>query len=157
MELYAVADYDGAIQVLVDLTARLPAHAPVFQLLSRAYANKGMLAESEHWCTRAIAADTMNAASRYLLALIRIEQHRPDEAMSALRKAIYLEPDFVVAHFTLGNLCRRKGKKREAERHLRNALLVLRRIPSEQELPESEGMTAGKLIELIAATRVEGR
>jgi chemotaxis protein methyltransferase CheR len=157
MELYAAADYDGAIQALLDVTARPPARAPAFLLLSRAYANKGMLAESEAWCTRAIAADTMNAASRYLLALIRIEQRRPEEATSALRKALYLEPDLVVAHFTLANLYRRQGKKREAERHVRNALLVLRSIPSERELPESEGMTAGMLIELIAATHVEGK
>ncbi len=156
MELYANADYDGAIEILNVLAPRPAAEASVFQLLSRAYANKGMLAKAENWCMRAIAADTMNAASRYLLALIRIEQRRPDDAMSALRKAIYLEPDFVVAHFTLANLYRRKRKQRESERHLTNALLVLQGFRSEEELPESEGMTAGNLIEMITVTRADG-
>jgi chemotaxis protein methyltransferase CheR len=157
MELYASADYPASIAVLKFLAALPLVETPVFQLLSRAYANRGMLSEAEHWCTRAIAADKMNAASRYLLALIRIEQHRPDDAMSALRKAIYLEPDFVVAHFTLANLYRRKRKHGESERHLRNALLVLQRFRSEEELPESEGMTAGSLIAMITATRADGR
>jgi chemotaxis protein methyltransferase CheR len=98
----------------------------------------------------------MNAASRYLLALIRIEQLRPDDAMSALRKAIYLEPDFVVAHFTLANLYRRRRKHGESERHLRNALRALQGFRPEEELPESEGMTAGNLIEMIEATRANG-
>jgi chemotaxis protein methyltransferase CheR len=156
MELHTHADYNGAIEILNVLAARPVADAPVFQLLSRAYANMGRLSEAENWCTRAIGADTMNAASRYLLALIRIEQQRPDDAIAALNKAIYLEPDFVVAHFTLANLYRRKSKRHEAERHLNNALLVLRGYRPEEELPESEGMTAGNLIEMITATRADG-
>jgi chemotaxis protein methyltransferase CheR len=156
MELYANAEYTGAIEILNVLASRPAAEAPVFQLLSRAYANKGRLSEADAWCLRAIAADTMNAASRYLLALIRIEQLRPDDAMSALRKAIYLEPDFVVAHFTLANLYRRRRKHGESERHLRNALRALQGFRPEEELPESEGMTAGNLIEMIEATRANG-
>lgn len=155
-ELYARADYNGAIEVLNALAARPVTDAPVFQLLSRAYANKGKLSEAEYWCARSISADTMNAASRYLLALIKIEQQRPDDAIAALKKAIYLEPDFVVAHFTLANLYRRKSKRHEADRHLNNALLALRGFRPEEELPESEGMTAGNLIEMITATRANG-
>jgi chemotaxis protein methyltransferase CheR len=156
MELYAHADYNGAIEILNALTARPEVEAPIFQLLSRAYANTGRLSEAENWCARAISADRINAASRYLLALIRIEQQRPDDAIAALKKAIYLEPDFVVAHFTLANLYRRKGKRHESERHLSNALLVLQGFRSEEELLESEGMTAGNLIEMITATRADG-
>jgi chemotaxis protein methyltransferase CheR len=156
MELYANADYDGAIDILNVLAARPVVDFAIFQLLTRTYANKGRLSEAEIWCTRAMSADPMNAASRYLLALIRIEQQRPDDAMSALRKAIYLEPDFVVAHFTLANLYLLKRKHRESERHLRNALLALRSFRSEEVLPESEGITAGKLIEMIAVTRADG-
>ena len=151
-ELYAHADYDGAIAMLKDL-AELPAiPAGVFQLLSHAYANKGMLAEAEHWCLRATDADTLNAANRYLTAVIWVEQGRSAEAMSALRKAIYLDPGFVVAHFALANLCRRAGRHPESRRHLRNALHILESIGSEEMLPESEGMTAGKMADLIQTT-----
>jgi chemotaxis protein methyltransferase CheR len=156
IELYANTDYNGAIEILTSLAVRPAADAAVFQLLSRAYANLGRLAEAESWCMRAIAADKINAASRYLLALIRIEQQRPDEAIAALKKAIYLEPDLVVAHFTLANLYRRKSMRHEADRHLNNALLALQGVRANEELPESEGMTAGNLIDLIAATRADG-
>jgi chemotaxis protein methyltransferase CheR len=154
--LYADADYEGTIEILSPLAARHSAGAAALHLLSHAYANKGMLTEAGKLCMRAIAADTTNAASRYLLALIRTEQQKPDEAMSALRKAIYLEPDFVVAHLAFANLCRSKGKREESERHIRNALLVLQGLRSEEELPESEGMTAGRLIEMIRAARDDG-
>jgi chemotaxis protein methyltransferase CheR len=154
--LYDAADCDGATEILLLLAARPEADAPVYQLLARIYAGTGMLTEAESWSLRAIAADTLNAASRYLLALIRIEQQRPDEAMSALRKAIYLEPDFAVAHFTLANLCRRKRKFAESERHLRNALQILKGYPPEERLPESEGITAGKLIDMIRSAGADG-
>jgi chemotaxis protein methyltransferase CheR len=154
--LYAAADYDGAIEMLTMIAALPTADAPVYQLLARAYADKGMLAEAESWSLRAITADTLNAASRYLLALIRIEQRRPDEAMSDLRKAIYLEPDFAVAHFAMANLCRCKRKHAESARHLRNALLILQGHPANELLPESEGMTAGRLIDMITTAGADG-
>jgi chemotaxis protein methyltransferase CheR len=152
-ELYTSADYDGAIEMLTALAAKPAAGASTFQLLARAFANRGMLAESDAACARAISADTLDAASQYLQALIRVEQKRPDEAMSALRKAIYLDPDFVVAHFTLASLSRRRERHAESERHFRNALRALEAFRSEEELPESEGMTAGKMIDVIHAAR----
>jgi chemotaxis protein methyltransferase CheR len=156
-ELFADADYDGAIGALSALAALPRADAPVFRLLSRAYANKGMLSESEAWCLRAIGADGTSAANRYLHALVLIEQRRPDEAIAALREAIYLEPNFVMAHFMLADLYDRKRKRGESELHLKNALEALRTYRSDDELPESEGMTAGMLIENIAATLEDRR
>jgi chemotaxis protein methyltransferase CheR len=156
LELHAKAEYDGAIEILTLLAAGPSAGAPVFELLSRAYANTGALSLAETWCARSIAADPMNASCRYLMALIRIEQERPDDAVSALRKALYLEPDFVVAHITLANLYRKKGNRGESERLLRNALVVLQNCHPDAELPEAEGMTPGSLVEMIRAECGDG-
>ncbi|MFA6505127.1 MAG: CheR family methyltransferase [Treponemataceae bacterium] len=154
---YADADYNGAIEILSSLASRPPVEAAVFRLLTRAYANNGKLSEAERWCRRSIAAEKENAASRYLLALIKIEQQKPDDAISALRQAIYLEPDFMVAHFTLANIYRREKKLAESERHLKNTLKILRHYRAEEQLPESEGITAGNMIEMIAALRLNGK
>jgi chemotaxis protein methyltransferase CheR len=154
-ERYAAADYDGAIEILAKLAAKPMTEPSVLELLARACANTGRLSEAEAWCGRAIAAEKTWAAGYYLMALIRIEQQRPREAISDLHRALYLDPDLVVAHFTLAVVCRRENRTREAARHLRNALLVLGDLGPKEVLPESEGMTAGKMIELIQASSKE--
>ncbi|MGB9092803.1 MAG: tetratricopeptide repeat protein [Gallionella sp.] len=64
-------------------------------------------------------------------------------------RAHYLDPDFVLAHFALGNLHQSQGRYREARRYFGNVLLLLRRnhLPDEI-LPEADGLTAGRLAEI---------
>jgi chemotaxis protein methyltransferase CheR len=122
-------------------------------LMARVCANRGRLDEAIAWCEKAIAADKLNPAHHYLFASIQQERGQNDVATRSLRQALYLDPDFVLAHFALGNLHRSQGKRREAERHFRNALSLLRARPHDQVLPESEGLTAGRLGEIIASLR----
>ncbi len=120
-------------------------------LMARVCANRGSLDEAIVWCEKAIAADKLNPAHHYLLASIQQELEQNDVATQSLRQALYLDPDFVLAHFALGNLHRSQGRRREAERHFRNALSLLRTRPHDEVLPESEGLTAGRLGEIIAS------
>jgi chemotaxis protein methyltransferase CheR len=87
---------------------------------ARACANQGKLAEAAAWCEKAIAADKLNPAPQYLLATIRQELGQSDAAMRSLMRALYLDPDFVLAHFALANLCLAQGLRRKAERHFDN-------------------------------------
>jgi chemotaxis protein methyltransferase CheR len=121
--------------------------------MARVCANQGKLADAEQWCERAIAADRLNPANQYLLATIQQELGQNDSAAQSLMRALYIDPDFVLAHFALGNLCLSQSRRREAERHFDNALLLLHAHPHDEPLPESEGLTAGRLAEIIALVR----
>jgi chemotaxis protein methyltransferase CheR len=118
---------------------------------ARACADEGRLAEAMEWCEQAIATDKMNSAHHYLLAAICQERGERETAERALGRALYLEPEFALAHFALGNLCLGTGRQREARRHFANALTVLNAYPAEAQLPESDGLSAGRLVEIIAA------
>lgn len=120
---------------------------------ARACADEGRLAEAIEWCEQAIAADKLNAAHYFLLAAICQEQGQSERAERSLRRALYLEPDFALAHFALGNLCLSGGRQREARRHFGNALTLLRACPADTLLPESDGLSAGRLAEIIAAVQ----
>jgi len=122
-----------------------------YALLARAYANQGQLVEAREWCQKAIAADKLNPAFYYLCATILQEQGQVDHAISFLRQALYLNPNFVLAHFALANLSLLQRKFGESGKHLRNALSLLRSYPQEAVLPEAEGITAGKLVAIIAS------
>lgn len=121
---------------------------------ARFYANQGQLTEAIAWCEKAIAADKLNPATHYLLATIRQEQGESEAAAQSLTRALYLDPDFVLAHFALGNLHLSQGRHREARRHFDNAQALLHTHPQDEILPESEGLTAGRLGEIIAFVRL---
>lgn len=121
-------------------------------LLARSYANMGRLEEASMWCESAQAKDALNKAAYMLLATIRQEQARGEEAVKNLKKALYLDQDFVVAHFMLGKLLLAGGGTREqALRHIRTAHKLLEPKDDDELLPESDGMMAGRLKEIIAS------
>ena len=120
---------------------------------ARFHANRGDLTKAARRCEEAIAANKLEPAAYYLLATIQQELGQVEDAMQSLMRTLYLDPDLVLAHFALGNLCLSHGKSREAERHLDNALLLLASYPSHAILPESEGLIAGRLTEVITSMR----
>ncbi len=120
---------------------------------ARACANVGRLAEAIEWCEKAIAADKLNPRHHYLLATIEQERGQNEAAERSFGRALYLAPDFALAHFALGNLCLSGARQREARRHFGNALNLLRACPAKALLPESDGLSAGRLVEIIAAVQ----
>ncbi|MDA8388698.1 MAG: tetratricopeptide repeat protein [Nitrospiraceae bacterium] len=127
-------------------------NASALALLARIHANRGRLTDALDYCRRAIAADRLNPAYRYLLSAILLEMGREDESKTCLGRALYLDQDFALAHFALGNLARRRGMKRQSERHFKNALSILRACRPDNIVAESEGITAERMIEIIMRT-----
>jgi chemotaxis protein methyltransferase CheR len=118
---------------------------------ARMHADLGELEQALAWCERWTAADKLDPRSHYLRAVILFEQGSLDEARGALQRALFLQPDFVLAHYTLGNLASRSGEDDGARRHYTNALLLLNRHDVDDLIPESEGLTAGRLTETITS------
>lgn len=136
-------------------TAREEAPPDVAQAV-RALANQGRLGEACAACEGAIIADKLNPGLYYLGATILQEQNREGEAMAALKRALYLDPNFVLAHFALGNLAQRQGHAAAAKRSFKNVLALLGAHGPDDLLPEAEGLTAGRLREIIRATLQTG-
>jgi chemotaxis protein methyltransferase CheR len=149
LAFYGQGRYRVALEMLEELVSSGQADIATHVLLSRAYANQGQLVEALEWCEKAIVIDKTNALSHYLRATILQELDQVEEAIKSLQRALFLDQHFALAHFALGNLTRRQGKRKESERHLANALALLREYRQEDILPESEGMPAGRLFEII--------
>lgn len=116
-----------------------------------ALADRGILDDALKLCTKAVASDKLDSELRYLEASILLELNREEEAIQALDQALYLDPDFILAHFTRGNLAARRGDAGTEKRFFENALSLLARREDKEVLPESEGLTAGRLREIIRA------
>lgn len=149
--LYQQGLYAEVVDTLLATLAEHAPEPPVFSLLARALANQGRLADALTWCDRWIAADKLDSSAHYLRAVILLEQGDFGHARASLQRATYLEPGFVLAHFALGNLARRRGHHGESSKHFANTLQLLQRYQAGDLLPESDGLTAGRLTETITS------
>jgi chemotaxis protein methyltransferase CheR len=147
--LFTQGSYADAENIVYTLLQDHPECARAIALEARILANQGKLTEGANWCHRAISQDKLNPAYHYLLATVLHEQGQLEEAAGELKRAIYLDPGFVLAYFALGNLSLRTGKLEESTRHLKNVLSLLKRYHADDILPESDGITAGRLAEAI--------
>ncbi|MEI6422506.1 MAG: CheR family methyltransferase [Lentisphaerota bacterium] len=134
--------------------ASSPATGNAFALMARINANQGKLDHAVEWAEKAVAADKVNPGFYYLLATILEEQHHPADAVQALKRAIYLDSKFILAHFALGNIALQENGRKGAARHFLNAAALLTQMPKNKVLPESEGVTAGRLLEIIESMTV---
>ena len=123
--------------------------------LARELANQGRLTEALALADRLVLAEKLNPVAHYLRAMIVLEQGVLPEAGQALQRAVYLDHNFVIAHFALGNLARGAGRWKVADKHFTNVLQLLDRYEQDAVLPESEGLTAGRLAEIINSLREE--
>ncbi|MBN1781631.1 tetratricopeptide repeat protein [bacterium] len=152
LQLYAQGHYENVIDLLLDSVTQQEVHTKAITLLAKAYANRGELSNALSWCEKALNADKLNPSFHHLHAIILQEQGEPDKAITALKRALYLNPNFVLPYFMLGNIQRQQGKLAEAEKHFENALNILSEYEQEDLLPESDGITAGRMRELIRVT-----
>jgi chemotaxis protein methyltransferase CheR len=154
--LYERGRYREASERLLEFLSQNQGDHIAMGLLARAYANLGQLAQALEWCEKAIASDKLNTGCHYLRAIILQEQGAMAQARLSLQKTLYLDPKFVLAHFALGNLSRHLGKTKESEKHFANALSIAEAYRQDEILPESDGLTAGRLAEMIRSTSQQG-
>ncbi len=123
--------------------------AAVLAARAKACADLGQLEEAGQWGARAIATDCLNPQYYYLLATILAEQQQLAEATRLLKQALYLQNDFVLAHFLLGRLAMAEQCPEKACRHFNNVLQLLAGYADEEQLPAAEGLTAGALRQAV--------
>ncbi|MGI6784037.1 MAG: CheR family methyltransferase [Aminivibrio sp.] len=89
----------------------------------------------------------------YLRSLICQETGNRREASAALRSALYLDPDFAMAHYALGVMALGEGRPAEADRCLRNAVEILASLPADCLPPGGDGHTAADLLKAAQQLR----
>jgi chemotaxis protein methyltransferase CheR len=124
-------------------------------LLAKSYANIGELEQARNWCEKAIASEKLNPEIYYLLSTIFQSAGDMDESVRSLKQSIYLDPQFIMAHFTLGMLLLQKKMPAESRKSMQNALSLLELTDADEILPFSEGMPAGRLIETIKSLKID--
>ncbi|WP_026368013.1 CheR family methyltransferase [Aminiphilus circumscriptus] len=139
-------DWEEAERLLEPLAAH---SASAGRLLVRLEADRGRHDRALDLCRQALDREKGDPVLFYLLSLIHQERGEDDEGAQALRRALYLDPDFVAAHYSLGVLALRGGRTEEVRRHFRNASTLLAGLPEDAPVPEMEDMSSRALLEAM--------
>ena len=150
---------DSTISAKADFAAQAGEQAlraePV-RFQARLLADRGNLAAALALCDQATAADALDRSAHFLRAEVLLEQGSLEEARRSLERVLYLDPDFVLAHFLIGHIALRQARGLEARRHFENVLSLVKAYAPGELLPESEGMTAGRVEEIVRSTIAGG-
>lgn len=148
IEYYNQGKYVTSIEILKKLSEE-KRNAKELMLISKNYANLGDIKNALEWCEFSLQKEQLDPTYHYFHGIILQEKGKFKEAKESLKKSIYLNPDFVISHYMLGNINRHEGKIKESNKYYENVLSLLRQYKNDDILPESEGITAGRLKELV--------
>lgn len=123
---------------------------PVSMDRIKSLADRGKVDQALDMCEKILKTDLFNASLHYLKATFLQEMNRPKEAISALQQALYLDQNFLMAHFSLGHLLRANGRLPAAEAHLATVRKLLEKYQENDILPGAGGMCAGELMRLAS-------
>lgn len=146
---YQTGAYKDVITALQTETAKALPSLPALELLARSHANLGELELAMNVCKQAVALDKANINLLYLYGMILEELKLFDEALVIFKQILYLDHNFVLAHFNLGYILLYFGRSQEANKYFANARQLASHYAPDFLIPESEGMTASRLLELI--------
>jgi len=120
-------------------------------------ADQAKWAEAHLWLDKAEARNVLDLPTHYLRALVYDNEGRTDDAIQTLQRCLYLDHNFALGYFTLGNLFARCGRQEQARQHWVNAAELLQQQPPQQVLDLADGMTVADVLTLVRAQLGEAR
>lgn len=128
--------------------AAIPSHNPMLDAAMQ-LADEGKLEQAMQKARAAVEGAKMDPNGRFIYATILREAGETSRAMKEFQRALYLNPDFIPAHFALGSLYRHLGQSERAHRHLRNALQLLKAFQDKDAVVQPGEMSAARMIDII--------
>lgn len=150
---YEARDYQLAAREAASALERGYESAELRVLLVRSLANVGALTEAGEACAAALEAHPTHAELAYLHALLLAESGLVVQAVSAARRALFLDRRLVVAHMLLGGLLARVNDVEGARRSFDNAEKLIESLAPEAMVPASDGEPVRRVREAARVQR----
>lgn len=108
-------------------------------------ANRGDWARAAKKCAALLKRDTCNAQARYYHALVLHHTGHAREAERELKRALYADRDFALAHYQLGMFRKGAGDVRGSRRAFCNVMDLLDHAPADMPVSARGDVTADEL------------
>lgn len=112
-------------------------------------ANKGEYEKAIAILEKLSSRDSLNIDFSYLYATILSEKGDIERSADYFKKCIYLDPTHILANYMLGNIYIELGKTELSLKYFRAALIEASKMNPTQEVPDSGGMSAARIVEIL--------
>jgi chemotaxis protein methyltransferase CheR len=146
----------GNLNPSVTATTVKPSARQLLQDASKMLAaNK--LKEAESLLKQYLAAHQTDAKAYFLLGLVNEVNENIETAHNCLKKAVFLQPDYLEAHFILANVYKKLQEEKKARLHFQKVIKLTANISNlKQIVPGTNGLTYAHLKEVAEIELVKG-
>lgn len=142
-------DYQKALEQIALLKMQTGVNSKALYIEIRIRSGLGQMKEAIELCDSFLTSEKLNPEPYLLKAQIEIELGNANGAIQLLDKAIYLEPELVIAHYLKGNLLRNENKPTQAEKSYRTAYKLIQANGSNDVVPYGDGVLASRMMEIL--------
>jgi chemotaxis protein methyltransferase CheR len=103
------------------------------------------------WADRAVARGPVSARAHYLHGLVLRETGDAAGAADDFRRCLFLDPLHVLGHVALATTLASSGQIRRARAARASVLRLLEGRPRDEPLADADGLTVGRILDLLAA------
>jgi chemotaxis protein methyltransferase CheR len=153
-DAYDQADYGVAARLARAAIDRGDDTEAIWIVLVRSVANQGHLEAAGEACSAALERHRMSVELTHLHGVLLAEGGRYADAAVAAKQALYLSPQYTIAHLALGDALSRTGDVENARRAFKNAEKLLEGFAPDFLVPGGDGAEAAQLLR-IARFRLE--
>jgi chemotaxis protein methyltransferase CheR len=116
----------------------------------RSLADQGDVEGALQLCLSLTSKEPLNAVLYFYSGLLfdQLARHRP--AAEALSRAVYLDREFVLAHYYLGIVQQKLANMPGATKSFRNVMQLLEGLEQTASLPNADGLNVADLNELTS-------
>lgn len=132
MQLYRTGQWQDVVKLLA------PQPSISRSLLIRSLLNLGRTEEATILAEAACQNEPLDATNHLLLALVMMSEQRQKDAAAIIKKALFLDRNYIVAHFLLGISCFCTGDRNQALKSMKNAQNLLNALPAGAAIPLAE-------------------
>ncbi len=136
---------------------RDPNNADAHLLVAYVRADTGDYDAALAACHRALAINPLLPVARYILGIIHQRQGDAVRAISELKKTIYIDADFALAHLNLANIYKAQRQFDMAAKEYENALRALKQSPDGGWTEFAGGFQADLLVRTCERSLIECR
>ncbi len=132
--------YSNSLDICTKILSVNAKHEDALLLTGRIYADMNWHEDAVKMLTRLVEVNSLHLSGHFLLGLSLYKLGKPSEAEAEFKKALYLKPDFALAHFHLANILRENHKYAQAIKQYANALEAAAAF-SEDSMDLTDGIT----------------
>lgn len=151
-ELYEQGQYDIITSQIKKMSPDEIKKCPPKQLAmaAKSFANQGDIENARVLIERVLQLEKLDPELHFFYGTLLQEGGNLPEAIKAYKKALFLDQNFVLGYYALGNALMTLGNQEEALRNLRNALHLFEKDP-ELQMYETKGISASFLKKIITS------